>query len=90
MVRAGLHERGFHPKIYMSAVLPCDLYGSKLWTGLSNINLLKLERALRFCLKHTQHIPKHTKTDVCLSLIGSMPFAFEIDKMYWAVMSYGD
>ena len=84
LLNIGLHEKGLHPltslKIYTSIVLPKALYGSDIWFNLSKNQLLELERAHRFCLKHIQCIPRQSRTVVCLSLLGKAPIEFEIDK----------
>lgn len=42
--------------------------------------MLQVERAHRFCIKYIQELPTFTRTDICLSLIGSRPTEFETDK----------
>lgn len=80
----GLHNDGLHPlmafKVHKSVVLPRALFGCELWLQLSKSKMLQGERAHRFCIKYIQELPTFTKTDICLSLIGSIPIEFEIDK----------
>ena len=38
------------------------------------------ERAHRFCIKFIQVLPKQTRTDIALSLLGSYTVVAEIDK----------
>ena len=39
-----------------------------------------LEKSHRFCLKFIQCIPKYTRTDICVSLIGSRNICFQIEQ----------
>lgn len=84
LVNSGINETGFHPIIsfhlYKSIVLPKGLYGAELWRFLSPGQEEKLERAHRFCVKFIQVLPKQTRTDIALGLLGSNSIIAEIDK----------
>ena len=57
------------------------MYGCELWSKITQSRSVKLEQAHIFCIKHKQHVPPYTKrTDVCLSLIGTMSLIFHIDE----------
>ena len=83
LVSCGLHDQGVNPltsfKIYRSVVLPKALYGCELWDNISNDDLLKLERSHRKCLRFMQGLPRSTRSDVVLSMIGSRSLEGEID-----------
>ena len=81
--RGVLHQDNLHPltciKIYYSVVLPKALYGCENWFDLTESELLSLERAHRFCVKHMQSRSKRTRTDAALSLLGVFPIELELD-----------
>ena len=83
LVNVGLHPNGLNPltafKIYKSVVIPKALYGCEIWPPQSRTKQLQLEQAHRFCIKYIEHVPTYTKTDVCMSLLGSRNIEFEID-----------
>ena len=70
----GVHSNGLNPissmKLYTSVVLPRALYGCELWSNVSRTSMLKLEVAHRFCLKFAQGLPKLTRTDIALGILG--------------------
>ena len=66
-------------KIYNSVVLPKALCGCENWFDLTESEILSLERAHRFCVKHMQSLSKRTRTDAALSLLGVYPIELEID-----------
>ena len=71
LVNSGIFNHGaLHPltckTIYKSTVLPKVLYGCKKLDNLSNTELLTLERAHRFCVKHMQSLGTRTRTDTAL------------------------
>ena len=70
-----MSEKDLHPmtlkKIYDSVVLPRALYGCEFWHGISNIDLLLLERSHKFRVKSIQNIDRCTRSCVALSLLGS-------------------
>jgi hypothetical protein len=74
-------------KLYKSIVLPRGLYGAELWSELSKIEVNKLERAHRFCLKYIQHLPKRTKTVIvqCMVNVYAMETYLDIRKLqfFW-------
>ena len=84
LVYSGIHEDGLHPttslKMYNCIVVPKALYGCELWDKVTQSDILKLEKAHRFCLKSVQSIPKRSRTVITLSLLGAKPIEYEIDK----------
>ncbi|MCG8112938.1 MAG: reverse transcriptase family protein [Candidatus Thiodiazotropha taylori] len=84
LINSGLlYEDTLHPltykKIYNAVVLPKALYGCENWSGLSSNELLSLERAHRFCIKHMQSLGRRTRTDIALGLLAMFPIEIEID-----------
>jgi hypothetical protein len=73
-VNCGIHGEGFHPltslRIYNSIVLPSALYGCEMWCNLKQCNIQALERVQHFCLKVVQGLPKRTRSDIAMGLIG--------------------
>ena len=67
-------------RIYESVVLPRALYGSEVWSGVTDTQLLPLERTHRQCIKLIQSAPKHTRTDIALSTLKMFPIMNYIDK----------
>ena len=53
-------------KIYKSIVLPRALYGCELWNYLTSSNLVKIERAHRFCVKYIQKLSVYVNNDMSL------------------------
>ena len=85
----GLHPNGLNPisgmKLYISAVLPKALYACELLNDISITNLSKLEIAHRFCVKYSQGLPKLTRTDIALGLVGisSIEAYIDLQKLYF-------
>ena len=84
LVNSGILNHGaLHPltckTIYKSIVLPKALYGCENWDNLNDTELLSLERAHRFCVKHMQSLNLRSRTDVALSLLGIFPIEIDID-----------
>ena len=69
--------------IYKSVVLPKALYCCESLTHLSHSNILKLERAHRFCVKYIQGLNTRTRTDIALSLMGIHAIESE---PFWTVL----
>ena len=46
------------------------LYGCESWNNLTESQILTLERAHRYCITYMQGLPRQTRTDVALSLLG--------------------
>ena len=84
LVNSGINETGFHPitslHLYKSVVLPKGLYGAELWNSLTPSQEEALERAHRFCVKFIQGLPKQTRSDIALGILGANPIMAEIDK----------
>mgnify|MGYP000096070276 CR=1 FL=1 len=59
--------------LYYSCVIPKALYGSELWSCLSNSDMLRLERSHRCCVKFAHSYRQSTDTDFCLCTFGSVP-----------------
>ena len=76
-------EHDLHPltwkRIYETVILPKALYGSELWTNLSETSNTVLERSHRLCLKTLQNIDRRTKNSIALSLVGSTNLQCEIE-----------
>ena len=74
MLRTGVHPAVLNPlvcaKIIRQVCYPKALYGCELWGELSKTETLMLERTHRYICKTIQGLPKLTRSDMCLSLIG--------------------
>ena len=84
LVNSGILNHGaLHPltckTIYKSIILPKALYGCENWDNLNVTELLLLERAHRFCVKHMQSLNLRTRTDVALSLLDIFQIEIDID-----------
>ena len=70
----GLHAYGINPissiKLYTSIVLPKALYSCELWNNIDKTTMTQLEIAHRFCVKFCQDLPRITRTDIALGLMG--------------------
>ena len=80
----GVHQNGLHPitvkHLYQTIVLSRALYGCELWSSISDTQLKSLERVHVQCIKYMQSLPKQTRSDVALALIGLTRIEYEIDK----------
>jgi hypothetical protein len=74
MLRTGVHPAILNPlvcaKIIRQVCYPKTLYGCELWGELSKTETLMLEQTHRYICKTTQGLPKLTRSDMCLPLIG--------------------
>ncbi|MES9883123.1 MAG: reverse transcriptase family protein [Sedimenticola sp.] len=84
IINSGIHNKGLHPltskKIYERIVLPRALYGCELWNNIIPADISTLERAHRQCIKYMQGLPKRTRSDIAMGLIGSVSVEAEIDR----------
>ena len=84
LVSCGFSEMDLHAltlkRIYESFVLPRALYGSELWSNLSQNDIMLLERSHRLCIKTMQNMDRNTRTCVALSSIGIMSLNYMIVK----------
>jgi hypothetical protein len=74
MLRTGIHTAVLNPlvcaKLICQACYSKALYGCESWGELSKTETLMLERTHRYICKIIQGLPKLTRSDMCLSLIG--------------------
>ena len=74
VLRCGIHPAIMNPivcaKIIQQICFAKALYGCELWGPISDTEILMLERAQRYICKTIQGLPKLTRTDMCLSLLG--------------------
>ena len=84
LVSCGFSELDLHAltlkRIYESVVLPRALYGSELWSNLSQNDIMVLERSHRLCVKTMQNMDRNTRTCVALSSLGMMNLNYVIVK----------
>jgi len=89
ILHSGGHPCGLNPytslKLINSLCLSKALYGCALWNAITDNEILALERAFRFAIKNIQGLPKRTRTDICLGLIGTISVEAKIDthKLYF-------
>ena len=78
-----IHENRLRPLsckiIYKCIVLPKALYGCENWNNMTGSDVLIMERAHRFCIKHMQGLHRRTRTDIALSIIAIYSIESEID-----------
>ena len=65
-------------RIYESVVLPRALYGSELWSNLSQNDIMLLERSHRLCIKTMQNMDRNTC--VALTSLGMINLSYVIVK----------
>ncbi len=74
IIRLGVHPSLLNPKICGKLVrqvcYPKAMYGCELWGKLSPTEILMLERTQRYICKSIQGLPRRTRSDMCLSLLG--------------------
>ncbi|CAG2233240.1 unnamed protein product [Mytilus edulis] len=73
-IRSGIHPAVLNSivsaKIIRQVCYPKALYGCEIWGKLSKTETLMLERTHHYVCKFIQGLPRRTRTDMCLSLIG--------------------
>ncbi len=74
IIRLGVHPAVMNPlvcaKLIKQVCYPKALYGCELWGKLTNTEWNMLERTHRYICKNIQGLPRLTRTDMCLSLLG--------------------
>ena len=80
---SGLHPKALSPltlrTIYETMVIPKALYGCETWTMYSKQDILRLERAHRFCIKHIQRLPRNASTNLSLCTLNMCSIETIID-----------
>ena len=66
-------------KLYSSIVLLKALYSCELWNNINTTAMSQLVIAHRFCIKFCQGLPKLTRTDIVLGLVGLSSIEAHID-----------
>ena len=83
LLNCAFHDDGLNPNtcryIYSHIVLPKALYGCECLYTLTKQEKLNLERAHRLCVKSFQGMAVRARTDIALSMIGSLPINAEIE-----------
>ena len=84
LATCGLHAYGINPisaiKLYTSIiVMPKALYSCELWNNIDKTTMTQLEIAHRFCVKFCQCLPRLTRTDIALGLMGITSIEAYID-----------
>lgn len=73
-IRLGVHPAILNPgvcaKLITQVCYPRATYGCELWGKISSSETMSLERTHRHICKFIQGLPRSTRTDMCLSLLG--------------------
>ncbi|VDI54058.1 Hypothetical predicted protein [Mytilus galloprovincialis] len=74
VIRLGIHPAIVNPivcaKIIRQLCYPKALYGCELWGKLTCTETLMLERTHHYICKFIQGLPRRTRSDMCVSLLG--------------------
>ncbi|CAG2254139.1 unnamed protein product [Mytilus edulis] len=74
VIRLGIHPAIVNPivcaKIIRQLCYPKALYGCELWGKLTCTEILMLERTHHYICKFIQGLPRRTRSDMCVSLLG--------------------
>ena len=65
--------------LYISAVRPKALYGCKSLTSCADVDVLRLVRANRFCVKYCQRFDRSINSNFAHLMLNVVPIQLEID-----------
>ena len=84
IIRLGVHPAVLNPivcaKIVKQVCYPKALYGCELWGKISSTEILMLERSHHYICKNIQGLPRKTRTDMCLPMLGWFSMESYIDE----------
>jgi len=74
MSAQGVHAQGVNPKvsvnIYSKVIIPIALYGSELWSELTQFDISAISRFQHYAIKRIQCLPTPTLSDMAASMVG--------------------
>ncbi len=83
LVKSGCRPSSLNPltsfKIVKTSSYPRALYGCEIWNNLTRSEITLLETANHFVIKTVQNLPKLTRSDKALSLLGAFTIESVID-----------
>ncbi|VDI02418.1 annexin A7/11 [Mytilus galloprovincialis] len=81
LIRLGVHPAILNPivcsKFVKQVCYPKALYGCELWGKLTSTEWLMLERTQHYICKNIQGLPRRTRSDMCLPMIGRIYVAIK-------------
>ncbi|CAG2184978.1 unnamed protein product [Mytilus edulis] len=89
LIRLGVHPAILNPivcsKFVKQVCYPKALYGCELWGKLTSTEWLMLERTQHYICKNIQGLPRRTRSDMCLPMIGWFSIESYVDekKLYF-------
>ena len=72
--------------LIQKVTIPVLLYGCELWHALSLSDTITLERVIRLAAKCIQKVPKTTRTDMAIAMLGWRPLMCYIDKRKFGLL----
>ena len=74
MSAQGVHAQGVNPPVsvdlYSKVIVPIVLYGSELWSNITNADMSAISRFQHKAVKRLQGLPMHTRSDMAESMVG--------------------
>ncbi|CAC5418638.1 unnamed protein product [Mytilus coruscus] len=84
LIRLGVHPAILNPivcsKFVKQVCYPKALYGCELWGILTSTEWLMLERTQHYICKNIQGLPRRTRNDMCLPMIGWFSIESYVDE----------
>ncbi|VDI05809.1 Hypothetical predicted protein [Mytilus galloprovincialis] len=84
LIRLGVHPAILNPivcsKFVKQVCYPKALYGCELWGKLTSTEWLMLERTQHYICKKIQGLPRRTRSDMCLPMIGWFSIESYVDE----------
>ncbi|CAG2195433.1 unnamed protein product [Mytilus edulis] len=84
LIRLGVHPAILNPivcsKFVKQVCYPKALYGCELWGKLTSTEWLMLERTQHYICKNIQGLPRRTRSDMCLPMIGWFSIESYVDE----------
>jgi len=83
MATQGVHPQGVNPlvsiSLYKTIIKPIVLYGSELWTNMTQAETYALNKFQHFVVKKILGLSVQTRSDMCESMVGLHKLKYDID-----------
>ena len=83
MSAQGVHAQGVNPKvsvdIYSKVIIPIALYGSELWSNLTQLDISAISRFQHYAIKRIQGLPTPTRSDMAEAMVALYRLPSHID-----------
>ena len=84
MIGYGVHPSGLNSlvsaSLYRKVIIPTILYGSELWSNMSDRDVISINKTQHYIVKCIQGFPTQTRSDICESMLGLNRLSSEVEK----------